>query len=112
MQQELEQLVISIGAITATIPIGLSFAALFSAVDSYVDAKRYYSLTDATCQQRIGRPKFLEFLKQDLRNIPTLLGVGEFDSSYDQRYFSAYLKSTREQENNKYIGYRKIKENI
>lgn len=110
MQQELEQLVTFMGVVVATIPSGISLGAFFSAVLTYQDTKMYYSLTDKTRQKALGRPKFVEILKQDLRNMPTVFGIGEFDSSYDMKYFSAYVYSIKEQENSKYLGYRKIRE--
>ena len=110
MQQELEQIIKCIGLVAAAVPAGLSFSAFHLSVLFYLDAKRDYSLTDSTRQQALGKPKFVEILKQNVKNIPTIFGIGKENYDYHHKYFSAYSESKEEQENNRFIGYRKIKE--
>lgn len=111
MQQELEQIV-AVGAALAAIPVGVSLGAFIASVISYKDTMMYYSRTDFARQQKLGKPEFLKLLGEDLRNLANVRRMfsGEFDDSYSWRYWSAYLESQKEQENNKYLGYRKIKE--
>lgn len=93
MQQELEQivdLVTVIGAVVATVPVGFSLGALFASVISYKDNKSYYSHTDSTRQQILGKPEFVEFLKEGQRNFINHLLLRELDFSYSMKYFSAY----------------------
>src|SRR3989338_7261569 len=111
MQQELEQIVAVGAVVAATIPFGLSLASFLSYVNSYRDTKMYFSHTDLTRQQALGKPEFLKILGEDFKNMKTVFG-GKFNHSYSMRYFSAYLESTRERENSKFLGYRKIREEI
>ena len=112
MPQELSDLV----EIAAAVGVGVgsvwcTFMA-FSRGISYKDTMEYYSLTDKARQQALGKPKFVELLKEDLRNIPIhFFCGGELDLGYRMKYIRAYLESKEEQDDNRFIGYRKIKEN-
>ncbi|HLD39765.1 MAG TPA: hypothetical protein VJB13_01350 [Candidatus Nanoarchaeia archaeon] len=110
MSQELSDIIEGVIAIGSPgIFLAATLIPYFSYVLSYRDTKRYFSLTDESRQQKLGKPKFSKILLEDIKNFPSLFGA-KFDFSYSTRYFSAYLETIREKEETKYLNYRKIRE--
>ena len=110
MSQELSDLVEVAAAVGGSVgALWCTFMA-FSRGISYKDTMGYYSLADKARQQALGKPQLVEFLKEDFRNILASFGGEEPDLSYRMKYIRAYLESKEEQDDNKFIGYRKIKE--
>ncbi len=107
MSQELLDLLI---IATATLGAGPGLIIALSGNTSYRDTMMYYSQTDRTRQKALGKPQFSEVLKEDLSGLMRTMVGKEYVSSYQMKYFSAYLESEMERENNKFIGYRKIRE--
>lgn len=112
MQQELSDIIeiaAAIGVLGVGPVTGVLLAPFFSALVSYGDSKSRYSRMDSARQQALGKPNYVGFVRDHFRSIPDFFGIGDSHHEQSMKYFSAYLESEKERENNKFIGYRKIR---